>query len=366
MQLATRRVLVLALCVAAVVLAGLMFPATGIGEFPSEGAGAVAGPGDDGPGTAGPPGTVAGTDATPEPGDESTRTQSTPRPDDGPDAGTQTEPGESSNSTATPSATATPTPTPTPTPAGPSDTDDRGVVAVLLGASLWWLLVGLFVVVLPCVTLEGKARGWPLFRRLPVPSVSLVAAARRIPQTTTSVLVDVSGSVPRLVSGLGDALTAGSRGLGVAVSGLARAVGTLVVSVPGALAGVLAAILDVSLFGGSDTTVGGLPDDERVQSDEVGSATPAADESDEPPSTVEEAWVAMVERLPAGSHRAETKTPMELARAAVDHGLPAEPVYALTDAFRQVAYGGASATEDRTNRALAALERVRDALEGDE
>jgi len=361
-QLATRRVLVLALCVAAVVLAGLMFPATGIGDVPSNGVDVVVGPEDAGPEDTGPPGAVARTDATPERTDESTRTQLTPLPDDGP--GTETEPSGSSNSTATP--TATPTPTPTPTPVGPSDTDDRGALAVLLGASLWWLLVGLFAAVLPCVTLEGKARGWPLFRRLPVPSVSLVAAAQRIPQTTTAVLVDVSGSVPRLVSGVGDALTAGSRGLGVAVSALVRALGTLVVSVPGALAGSLAAILDLSLFGGSETTVGGLPDDERVQSGEAGSTGPTADESDDPPSTVEEAWVAMVEGLPLGSHRTGTKTPMELARAAVDHGLPAEPVYALTDAFRQVAYGGASATEERTSRALDALDRVRDALEADE
>lgn len=53
----------------------------------------------------------------------------------------------------------------------------------------------------------------------------------------------------------------------------------------------------------------------------------------------------------------ETKTPGEVARAAVRKGFPKRPVYALTNAFRAAAYGGRSESSrlDRARSALGAL-----------
>jgi len=60
-----------------------------------------------------------------------------------------------------------------------------------------------------------------------------------------------------------------------------------------------------------------------------------------------------------GVERRETKTPGEVARRAVRAGFPREPVYALTNAFRDAAYGGRAAGS-RLDRARDALASLRD------
>jgi transglutaminase-like putative cysteine protease len=59
-----------------------------------------------------------------------------------------------------------------------------------------------------------------------------------------------------------------------------------------------------------------------------------------------------------GVDRWRTKTPGEVARTAVDRGLPRQPVYALTDAFRDAAYGDRD-TDSRLERAQSALDVLR-------
>lgn len=57
--------------------------------------------------------------------------------------------------------------------------------------------------------------------------------------------------------------------------------------------------------------------------------------------------------------RWRTRTPGEVARAAVDRGFPAGPVGQLTDAFRAVEYGGHSPSEELRDRARSAFETLR-------
>ena len=69
-----------------------------------------------------------------------------------------------------------------------------------------------------------------------------------------------------------------------------------------------------------------------------------------------------------GVRQSATKTPAEVAREAVRRGFPEQQVYALTNAFRDAAYGGrpASSRLDRARAALAALRDDEPADEGDE
>ena len=71
---------------------------------------------------------------------------------------------------------------------------------------------------------------------------------------------------------------------------------------------------------------------------------------------MEEAWAALSRRVAIPNRR--TRTPGEIARTAIDRGYPDEPVQRLTDAFREVRYGGRS-RGDRTEIARSALERLR-------
>lgn len=69
-----------------------------------------------------------------------------------------------------------------------------------------------------------------------------------------------------------------------------------------------------------------------------------------------------------GVERWETKTPGEVAREAVRRGFPERPVYAVTNAFRDAAYGGRSASSrlERARRALASLRGTDSTDEGGE
>ncbi|NIC00510.1 transglutaminase domain-containing protein [Halobacterium sp. R2-5] len=66
-----------------------------------------------------------------------------------------------------------------------------------------------------------------------------------------------------------------------------------------------------------------------------------------------------------GVQRWETKTPAEVAREAVSRGFPSGPVYALTAAFRDAAYGGRPESS-RLDRAREALADVREDDETEE
>ncbi|MFC6757848.1 DUF4129 domain-containing protein [Halomicroarcula sp. GCM10025894] len=61
----------------------------------------------------------------------------------------------------------------------------------------------------------------------------------------------------------------------------------------------------------------------------------------------------------------QTKTPAEVSRAAVERGLPRGPVERLTEAFRDVEYGGRPADErqSQARTAIDEIERARDGAE---
>lgn len=85
--------------------------------------------------------------------------------------------------------------------------------------------------------------------------------------------------------------------------------------------------------------------------------------SEDPRRSLRQLWRRFAQAVEPGSWR--TRTPVEIARTAVDSGLPAEPVVRLTEAFRAVEYGGRDLSEDDERRARAAYRTVRDALRGD-
>ncbi|WP_135820225.1 DUF4129 domain-containing protein [Halostella litorea] len=68
------------------------------------------------------------------------------------------------------------------------------------------------------------------------------------------------------------------------------------------------------------------------------------------------AWREMTDHLDVD--RPESSTPSEFADAAVEAGMSGSDVGELTRLFEEVRYGGASPTEDREQRAVAALRRI--------
>jgi len=209
-----------------------------------------------------------------------------------------------------------------------------------------------------------------VFRQLPVPAVTVAGLGQAASAASMSFLVGLSSSLPTLLAGLSAAAGATGSALSVALAGAGRGLGAAVVSVPRAFGHALAGLSGgfAALFAGrSRTGRAARADAGRSASDASAGPTGPLDREDgaedDPPTTVEGAWIAMVERLPGG-HR-ETKTPAELARTAVDRGFPSEPVGTLTDAFQRVSYGGA-AGDELTDEALAALARIDDALKGDD
>ncbi|MFB6100983.1 MAG: transglutaminase domain-containing protein [Haloplanus sp.] len=64
--------------------------------------------------------------------------------------------------------------------------------------------------------------------------------------------------------------------------------------------------------------------------------------------------------------QARTRTPGEIARYAVDHGLPAEPVRVLTEAYRDAEYGRFVPDDGRLARVREAVRTIRDAAGGED
>jgi hypothetical protein len=82
-----------------------------------------------------------------------------------------------------------------------------------------------------------------------------------------------------------------------------------------------------------------------------------------PTNEVYRAWAEMTEHL-AVSHP-HSSTPTEFADAAVAAGMARADVEELTRVFEEVRYGDATVTDDREERAVAALRRIEDAYAGE-
>jgi hypothetical protein len=161
------------------------------------------------------------------------------------------------------------------------------------------------------------------------------------------------------------------RGPFVAGEGGAVGVGGSGVSAPTAALGV---VLFVALFAavfllvvatgdGAESAEGSTSDDDSTDGDGVAAVARAAGraadriEADaDADNEIFRAWATMTDYLDVD--RPDSSTPTEFAAAAVDAGMADEDVRELTDLFAAVRYGGAEATNDREDRAVAALRRI--------
>jgi hypothetical protein len=350
-----RRTLLVGLSALAVVLTAALFPAAGVGSHPAGPVGVV-GPGD-------------GPEVTPTP---------TPAPVDTPTPDDRDE---------TPEDDTTPTRERT---EAPDDDEDEGgggpwlpemTLAALFGALLKLFgaaLIGGGLLALG-VVLHGAEPGTPHVElpfgySITLPFVVPAWAGRlgtRVSRLTMGFVVSISASVTQLLDAVGAAITAVTGGLGIVAGEGLRGVLLVLGRFPAALAralsglatlpaGLLSLPAALSTVGGS---ISGATD--RPGEDARAAAAPTSDPGEDPdesgPPSVEDAWLAMVDLLPVD--RTPTTTPTELARRAVDRGVPAAPVERVTRAFEDVVYGGYE-PGDRATAAREALASLRDRLGG--
>jgi transglutaminase-like putative cysteine protease len=98
---------------------------------------------------------------------------------------------------------------------------------------------------------------------------------------------------------------------------------------------------------------------------EGGATMPGVDAGgDDGTATLRDLWREFVSLV--APPRATTRTPGEIARYAVDRGLPATPIHALTEAYRDAEYGRLAPDADRLDRAREAIRSIREAIRGEE
>lgn len=150
----------------------------------------------------------------------------------------------------------------------------------------------------------------------------------------------------RLVSGVLEWVVAASRELERAVAGVrARSIGELPRAVVSAVVSALAALRGrVGARAGEPAPAAVVPAGER------GDGERSAERR-----RIREAFAGVVAASALSRSRVRVATPDEVARRAVEAGAPREPVATITDAFRDVEYGGGDASER--------VERVREASE---
>lgn len=356
-----RRVVLLLCCVCAVVVAGSYLPAAGYGDYPD--AESVDEDQYDG-----------GSGVPDESGAEETGT------DDGEDGATPSTETERRGDTDTAEATTTeasPTPdtdtdteadTNTETDAAATESGDGGSLSTPLLDVIG--VVGVLASIVLYAVLGG--RRWDPIAPAKVPDGLLPRLRfrlRRIPQVTM-VLVMGAARLPSILDRMSRAASIGSHVVSTAARDASRGLGDIVTALPAALSAAGAGLgALVSLPSGALTVLSGIPDGlqrsgaRRNRDASAGDPGPGPGpetvttrESDAGPRSVEAAWEAMVEGLPV--RRRRTLTPGELARRAIETGLPAEAVSTLTTTFREVRYGDLPRSAERTKRARAAFERI--------
>jgi hypothetical protein len=344
-----------ALAVLAVAFGGTLFPASGFGSVPADETDLI---GADRPAE---PVDRSGSD-TRESGPAGTAEPETVAADGSTPVSTVAE-GDATTATPTPESTPTTTPTPVPDGDDASGGGAIGLVGLLFGGGLLALVCVSVLAGLSSwlggggsgegPTLGPLSFGWPFGGD----GVSPAGLVKRIPQTTMVALVGASTGTARVLSTVGSVAGDAAAGLATVVGGGSRATGSLLAGLGGLF----------SSSGGSLLSIGGVLS--GLASGESGSASGVAPEadartaapvdpesSDDPIRTVEGAWEAFADPLPVRDP--EARTPGELARTAVDRGDPADPVERLRDVFRDVRYGGAAATDDRTRTAVEAARDV--------
>lgn len=183
---------------------------------------------------------------------------------------------------------------------------------------------------------------------------ALLTACRTAEETRLSLGFSNQGNTSGAFS-----LTSGSGGTGAAAGG------TPVVTIA------LFAVLGLALIVAVALLFQSTGDDQPAPPEEVEAPDPvqmaaigraagrAADriEGDaEPDNAVYQAWKEMTDLLAVPNP--EASTPSEFAAAAVEAGMAREDVDELTAQFEAVRYGTASPTEDREQRAVAAMRRI--------
>jgi hypothetical protein len=108
----------------------------------------------------------------------------------------------------------------------------------------------------------------------------------------------------------------------------------------------------------SSTTAGGST------GNSPSSAADAATGDEASTPTIRDLWREFVAVV--APPRVTTRTPGEIARYAIERGLPAGPIHALTEAYRDAEYGRLAPDTDRLAAAREALRTVREAVRGSE
>ncbi|WP_424003718.1 DUF4129 domain-containing protein [Haloarcula salina] len=306
-------------------------------------------------------------------------------PDDGQHRQPSSTPVDAPTADATEQADSTATPEPTETETAGADADGDTGGRGSLGRTVLGLLllsgIGLVAAGVYRSTRAGAADAGILVGVLPASvawavetTVSALADASagrvisRIPQLTTTALLAGSSAMARVAHGVETVASGVLDGLAAGVVPIAKLSGRGLVQFPQALGALTVAPFQaLGGLGGGDGLLSSLRDGVERPSlfgsaaDEGGPSTERA-ETDEDDGldvdslSVRDAWAAMTERVPVSNPAATT--PGEYARAAIERGLPAEPVRRLTDLFRDVEYGGRSQSEDRTAAARDAVERL--------
>lgn len=223
------------------------------------------------------------------------------------------------------------------------------VVFALLGGICYWrtrskVLSGAFVsgVGIPIAVLHA------LLTSCVVPQQQSNPSLIPTPKNGSSLLPGASGATG--LNRTGEVLSAPSVLLGVGL--LAAVVGSVVVL--------------LLSTGDSKTEVPEAevdPEDVTPDVAAIGRAAGAAADRIEADADVENevfrAWTEMTRLLDVS--RPQSSTAREFAVAAVDAGMARDDVEELTDLFEDVRYGGAEATAEREERALAALRRIESA-----
>ncbi|WP_255193898.1 DUF4129 domain-containing protein [Natronobeatus ordinarius] len=185
-----------------------------------------------------------------------------------------------------------------------------------------------------------------------------------IPQATMVVAIGASRTLPSFL----DAVAGGSRVVGTSLSlvasGVGRGLGATLAGLPSLLTVSWPRIGLSSSVSGLHSVLSGIgprssrsdANASRTRRSRASTGDDAVDAPDTGPPTVEEAWAEMIDLVPVRRRRG--RTPGEYARAAIDAGLPVDPVSRLTEVFREVRYGGYPPSADRTRRARDALERI--------